>query len=162
MLLAVGGIVAGAGQPKPETEEKPVPKEEVVIGAETFELELAANDKTRRRGLAGRKTIDDGGMLFVFRDARRRSFWMKDCLVDMDILFLDSRGRIVRTHQMKTEPPRQPLESVRGYERRLKLYGSSRPAQFAVELKAGSIDRLKLEPGQTIELDTVRLRKLAR
>ncbi len=154
-------MVAAAGPSKPQ--EKPVPKEKVVIGGETFELELAADDRTRRRGLAGRDQIDDhGGMLFVYRHAWRRSFWMKDCLVDMDVLFLDSRGRIVRVHEMKAEPPQKPDEPRRVYERRLKLYGSSRPMQFAIELKAGSIDRLDLEPGPVIELDLPRLKKLAR
>ncbi len=87
---------------------------------------------------------------------------MKDCLIDIDLIFLDGRGRIIRLHKMKREPPRGKDESVFAYERRLKDYSSHRPMQFAIELEAGSIDRLKLEPGRTIRLDLRRLRKMAK
>ncbi len=110
-----------------------------------------------------RAQIDEhGGMLFIYRDVRWRTFWMKNCLVDIDLVYLDGRGRIVRRHKMKKEPPRGADETEAAYERRLKRYTSRRPAQFAIELNAGSIDRLKLKRGQTIELDLPRLRKMAR
>ncbi len=138
-------------------------KELVVIAGETFRLDPAVNVKARQRGLGGREKIEDhGGMLFVFPDARRRSFYMKDCVIDIDIMFLDDRGRITAVHKMKTEPPRRADESVRAYERRLKLYPSLRPVRFAIELETGSIERLKLKPGRTIPLDLPRLKKLAR
>ncbi len=138
-------------------------KEHVVIAGETFRLEPAVNAKTRQRGLGGREKIEDhGGMLFVFPDARRRSFYMKDCVIDIDIMFLDDRGRITALHKMMKEPPRRADESVRAYERRLKLYPSRRPVRFAIELETGSIERLKLKPGRTISLDLQRLKKLAR
>jgi uncharacterized membrane protein (UPF0127 family) len=138
-------------------------KERVTIAGETFRLDPAVDTKTRTRGLGGREKLDDhGGMLFVFPDSRRRSFWMKGCLIDIDILFLDDRGRITAVHKMKKEQLRGEDESVYAYEWRLRLYPSMRPARFAIELEAGSIDRLKLKPGQTIELDLPRLRKMAR
>lgn len=156
LAIAVLLVLAGAD---PTT--RPA-KEQVVIAGETFRLELAVDDKTRALGLGGREKIEDhGGMLFVFRDARRRSFWMKDCRFDIDIMFLDDRGRITAVHKMKQEPPRGEDETALDYGRRLKLYPSMRPARFAIELEAGSIERLKLKPGQTITLDLPRLRKLA-
>ena len=163
VVLVLGGAVLGADAPKDDKDPKEKLKEKIVIEGKAFQLELAVDDKARTLGLAGREKIEpNGGMLFVFPDTRYRSFWMKDCLVKMDLLFLDSRGRIVRVHEMKTEPPRRPDESVGRYERRLKLYASRRPVQFAIELEAGSIDRLKLKPGQAVALDVVRLKKLAR
>jgi len=157
LLLALLLLLAAA---PPTTQPA---KERVTIAGETFRLELAVRKKTRTRGLGGRKKLDDhGGMLFVFREDERRSFWMKDCLIDIDILFLDNRGRITATHKMKKEPLRREGESVFAYERRLKLYPSIRPARFAIELEPGSIDRLKTKPGQTISLDLPRLRKMAR
>ena len=157
LCLATIVILAAAG---PAT--RPA-KERVVIAGETFRLEPAVNAKARQRGLGGREKIEDhGGMLFVFRDARRRSFYMKDCVFDIDIMFLDDRGRITALHKMKTEPPRRQDETVRAYERRLKLYPSRRPVRFAIELETGSIERLKLKPGLTIPLDLQRLKKMAR
>jgi uncharacterized membrane protein (UPF0127 family) len=63
---------------------------------------------------------------------------------------------------MKKEPPRGADETEAAYEWRLKAYRSQRPAQFAIELKAGSIDRLKLKRGQTVEMDLARLKRMAR
>ncbi len=161
-VVLVGLLAAAPGPASRPAETEPA-REDVVIAGELFRLELAANARLRARGLGGREKVsDDGGMLFVFPDTRYRSFWMKDCLVDIDLMFLDSRGRIVAVHRMKTEPPRGPRESMPAYERRLKLYASSRPTRIAIELKTGSIDRLKLETGQLIELDLVRLKKKAR
>ena len=160
LLLAAA---AGGTDGKKKAEQKGPPTEKVVIGAETFKLEIAADPKSRIRGLMERTKIDDhGGMLFVFRNSMRRSFWMKNCLVDIDLVFLDRRGGIVALHKMKVEPPRRKSESEGAYHRRLKRYPSHRRSQFAIELKAGSIDRLKLKRGKTIELDFKKLKKLAK
>jgi uncharacterized membrane protein (UPF0127 family) len=137
--------------------------ETITIAGEMFKLELAADFASRNKGLMGRTSIDDrGGMLFIHTDPAVLSFWMANCVIDIDILFLDSQGRITATHQMKAEPPKHQNESQKAYEDRLKRYSSKRIAQFAIELKAGSIERLKLKPGQVIEAEWERLRKLAR
>ena len=158
-------VVAAAGgtDDKKKPEPKGPPTEKVVIGAETFKLEIAADPKSRIRGLMERTKIEDhGGMLFVFRKSMRRSFWMKNCLVDIDIVFLDRRGRIVALHKMKVQPPRRKSESEGAYHRRLKSYPSRSRSQFAIELKAGSIDRLKLKRDKKIELNFKKLQKLAK
>ena len=163
LLLALAAVAAAGEPQKPDAKEPPPAREEVVIGGEVFKLEIAADPVARARGLMGREKIDEhGGMLFVYRDVRRRTFWMKNCLVDIDLLYLDSKGRIVQRYKMKKEPPRGADESKMAYEWRLKSYRSRRPAQFIIELKAGSIERLKLQRGQVIELDRARLRRMAR
>ena len=157
LLLAAGAF----GQDAPKDDQKKPLKEQIIIAEETFKLEVAADDKTRAKGLMGRKSIDEhGGMIFIYKRARPQSFWMKNCLIDIDILYLDSRGRIVSMHKMKKEPPRGQHETAFDYERRLKRYPSGRPAQFIIELKPSSIDRLKLKVGQTIELDLPKLRQI--
>lgn len=152
-----------AAKPPPKDKEKKPVIEEVEIAGEIFKLEVAADALARAKGLSGRKKIDDdGGMIFVYPYEKRLSFWMIDCLVDIDIIFLDRRGRITARHEMKAEPLQQPGERRVDYERRLKRYSSRRPTQYAIELKAGSIKRLKLEDGQRIELDFKKLRKMAK
>ncbi len=162
-LLFVLIVAAGAiGQDDKEADaSKKIPKEEIVIGEHTFKLEVAANTKTRAKGLMGREKIDEhGGMIFIYKRAQMQRFWMKNCLIDIDLLYLDGRGRIVSMHKMKKEPLRGQNETVFDYERRLKRYPSRRTAQFIIELQAGSIDRLKPKVGQTIELDLPRLRQI--
>jgi uncharacterized membrane protein (UPF0127 family) len=81
--------------------------------------------------------------------------------VDIDIIFLDTRGRVTALHRMKAEPPRSPQESDEAYRSRLPMYSSGLPAQFAIELPAGSLDRLKLAVEDRIELDLDRLKGMA-
>ena len=136
--------------------------ETVRIEGEVFFLEIAADNARRTRGLGGRELIEeDGGMLFVFPRPRVLGFVMRDCLVPIDIAFLDQFGTVVATHEMPIEP-REPGESDGAYERRLTTYSSNAAAQFAIELRAGKLRELGIERGDTIELDTTRLQRIAR
>ena len=135
----------------------------VWIGGELFSLEIAADSATRARGLMHRSQIDPaGGMLFVFPTNRPRSFWMKNCLVDMDILYLDGDGVVIRQHQMFAEPLQQEKESMAEYHRRLQRYPSLDPARFAIELKHGTAARLKINQGDRVEMDIPELLQVAR
>jgi uncharacterized protein len=139
----------------------------VVINGETFNLELALDDQAREMGLKHRTSIPDrGGMLFVFPDDKLRvqSFWMHECLVDMDIIYLDPRGRVTATYHMKALPPKQAGESEDEYRERVreKAYSSGYPAQFVIEVQAGSLERLNVKFEQKIDLDIPRLKAMAR
>lgn len=146
----------------------------VTLSGRTFELELALDDEKRFTGLSGRESIpEDGGMLFVFPDSKVRSsaFVMRDCPVDIDIIFLDRSARIIAMHAMKAEPPRaedeKELDSTgvnQKYESRLKKYPSRFPTQYVIELKGGTLAELNppLKTGQKITLDEAGLKKRAR
>lgn len=119
----------------------------VEINGQTFHLELAADPETRQLGLGGRSEIaDDGGMIFVFKNPIVLQFVMRDCLTDIDIIFLDGAGRITALHQMtveEPEPARRDGESDSVfyarrsvYEQRLKKYSSRFAAQFASSSRA--------------------------
>jgi uncharacterized membrane protein (UPF0127 family) len=153
---------APAQQPPPTTMPEPV-YEQVTIGGEQFKLELAIDEPSRAKGLMGRTSISpSGGMIFVHPYPQVQAYWMAYCVTDMDIMYLDTRGRIVSTHTMKVEPPKRDEETTAQYELRLRNYTSGRPAMFAIELKAGTIERLKLKPGMDISLDLERLKKMAK
>ncbi len=135
--------------------------EQVIIAGELFRLEVASDDSTRTQGLMGRTEIaSDGGMLFIFRTAQVRQFWMGYCLVDIDIIFLDPNGRVTAIHTMKTEAPRKEDESEFDYRQRLADYPSVYATQFAIELRAGSIERLGVNVDDKIELDLARLKAM--
>lgn len=136
--------------------------EKLTIGGEEFELEIAATPEARERGLMGRDEIKEhSGMIFIYAWAQTLSFWMKNCPIEMDILFINDKGVIVAAHRMKPAPAMRPGESESAYDARLPRYESRRPAQFAIELKAGTIERLKIKPGDRIEMEVQRLTKLA-
>jgi uncharacterized membrane protein (UPF0127 family) len=135
----------------------------IPIGNEIFYVEIVNTNQTRAQGLMHRTEIPkDGGMLFVFPDSILRSFWMKNCLIPMDLIFLDSRGTITATHEMPIEDPQNEAESEWEYDNRLSHYWSNSPARFAIELQSGSIKRLGLKVNERIALDFPYLRSLAR
>lgn len=135
----------------------------VDIAGETFELELALNHFDREHGLMERRSLPDHiGMLFVFPDAEERSFWMKNCYIDLDLMFLDSRGTVLSVHRMWVEHPKGENEPPWVYEARLKHYWSNGPSRFAIELSAGSLDRLEVGVNDKITLDLPLLKRMAR
>ena len=152
-LIAV--ILSGPSQLPEAIDERPDRETvDIRIAGEEFSLWIAADDSSQHTGLAGLTDIPDrGGMLFVYPTPRPRRFYMAYCLIDIDLIFLDSESRIVALHEMSAEPPRRTDESEAAYSRRLPRYRSLQPAQYAIELKAGSIRRLGLRVGQRIDAD---------
>ena len=140
----------------------------VNLGGTPFTLEVVADNDTRYKGLSGRESIeDDGGMIFIFPRPDIMNFVMRDCFIDIDIIYLDAMGTVVRTHAMKMEAPRGPDEGAIGetnatYDRRLKKWSSGRRAQFAIEIQAGLIAKLGVKPGDQIELDLKKLKRWAK
>ena len=67
----------------------------VRIGRETFHLEVAADDESRRVGLSGREELAaSAGMLFLFEEPQEVAFWMKDTSIPLSLAWVDSAGRI--------------------------------------------------------------------
>jgi hypothetical protein len=142
---------------------------DVVLRGETFTLDAAIDDAARARGLGGRAGISDhGGMVFIFPRPSIQNFWMYECLVPIDVAFLDARGRVTARYTMPVEPPRSAGErreialEEAAYQNRLPRYSSRLPAQFAIELQAGTLERLGINVGDVIVLDLPRLKALAR
>ena len=140
-----------------------LPLEKVTIGSRNFDFEVAATEAAIQRGLGGRSDIpEDGGMVFVFPFPSNHSFWMRDCLVDIDIAFLDRDGVVVAAYEMKAEPLRGESESEAAYFARLARYPSGPKAHFAVETRAGTNKALGITVGSRIAVDPARLLSLRR
>ena len=55
-------------------------------------LEVARTPREQERGLMNREWIpENGGMLFVFPDDAIRSFWMRDTIVGLDLVFIGEK-----------------------------------------------------------------------
>jgi len=140
---ATTGTGATDGQSKSDNPETM----KIAIADKVFSLELALDSPARIKGLSGRSDLaEDEGMLFVFPTSQRElSFVMRDCLIPIDIIFLSSQGTVVATHEMTVEPLETRSDPAVNYN-------SKWPAQFAIELRSGSIRELKIQEGQKIEL----------
>jgi uncharacterized membrane protein (UPF0127 family) len=115
----------------------------IEIKGETFTVELAYTPGSRAQGLMYRKNLPaDRGMLFIFDRDAPRSFYMKNCLIDLDIIFFRSDGLIVNIHTMKAPTPGEKLV----------YYLSGAPVKYALELPAGTATRLNISRGERIDL----------
>lgn len=108
-------------------------------GAHAYYLELAIDLEQQRRGLMHREHMAENfGMLFVYDAPRPQSFWMKNTLIPLDMLFIgeDLRvGSIVERAKPKSRTPRS----------------SSAPAQYVLELVGGQSAQHRLQAGDRVE-----------
>ena len=111
----------------------------VKIDRWTIKAEVADSPESRRKGLSARPQLEPGyGMLFVFPEPIRVSFWMKDTLVPLSIAYLDSDGTILEIHQMAPNDLRQ-------------VY-SSGPVRYALEVRQGWFAERGIQPGVKAQL----------
>ena len=141
-------------EPEPLTESL-----DLTLNGQVFRLELALNHAQRYQGLSDRRSIgEDRGMLFVHRSAQVLQFVMRRCHVPIDLIYLDEHGRIVAMHAM---PVVQPIGGNRWYDPRTS-YSSHKYAQFAIELRGGTLPTLGLQVGDIIDLPLEALKARAR
>ncbi len=161
MLFIVAGCGPVPGEEVLQGENAKEPfLEEVVLNGHAVMMELALTPEQRARGLMGREALaDDEGMLFVFPDTEPYpaavSFWMKDCLIPIDVIFISREGEIVSIHEMEPPEPGTPDDE-------LKAYPSGSPVQFAIEVRGGLAEELDLGPGDIIELQYEDLMEMAK
>jgi uncharacterized protein len=108
-----------------------------------FQVELAVKASEWEQGLMARECLPiDQGMLFIFPEAAPRSFWMKNTLVPLDIIFFDGNGKLINT---KTAGPcvQEPCD----------IYTSSFPAQSVLEINAGLAAEVDLGTGDQLILE---------
>lgn len=104
--------------------------------------ELAMTDAEMQKGLMYRKELADGrGMLFVYKEDRKLSFWMKNTLIPLSIAYIGSDGVIKDIRDM------EPLS--------LASVESSRYVRYALEAPLGFYARAGLEPGDRFDIPEV-------
>jgi uncharacterized membrane protein (UPF0127 family) len=107
-------------------------------GVHVFSVELAVTDEERERGLMFRRSVPEfTGMLFDFKRDQEVTMWMKNTYVSLDMIFIQSDGRIRRIAE-NTE-----TES-------LKIIPSGGPVRAVLEVAAGTARKLGIGPGDRI------------
>jgi uncharacterized membrane protein (UPF0127 family) len=112
-------------------------------GKHAVEVEVAATPDARTRGLMWRTSLAEGkGMLFIFPREQPMSFWMKNCFIWLDMIFIGKDLKIVSV-QENAEPGTT----------------SSRPsagvALYVLEVPGGWAQKVGLKPGLKVQLDGI-------
>ena len=77
-----------------------------------FDVEVARTVEEQRQGLMFRTSLPkDGGMLFPFEQPRIASFWMKNTLIPLDMIFIRADGSIDRIAENTIPESLEPVAS---------------------------------------------------
>jgi uncharacterized membrane protein (UPF0127 family) len=107
----------------------------------SFRLEVADTPLRRERGLMHRKSMEtDRGMVFVFPGDDVQTFWMKNTLVPLDMLFIDLNGRVAGV-----------VENARPMTLDARSIGQ--PTRFVVELNGRTAQSRGIAAGATVVFD---------
>ncbi len=104
----------------------------------SIDIELADTDAKRIQGLMYRKTMDiNQGMFFIFPIELPQSFWMKNTILSLDIMYVNVDKKIVKIHKNAVPFSEESLPSIE-------------PALYVVEVNAGYSDKFGIKEGDTI------------
>ena len=103
-----------------------------------LDIEIADDDYQTQTGLMYRHSMPaNQAMLFVFPDEQRRSFYMKNTEIPLDIIYIDSEKKVVSIQKNA-----KPMDET--------SLPSEAASQYVLEVNAGLADAWKLEKGDRI------------
>ncbi|OGY79613.1 MAG: hypothetical protein A3B74_02460 [Candidatus Kerfeldbacteria bacterium RIFCSPHIGHO2_02_FULL_42_14] len=111
----------------------------------TIEVELALTNNEQRKGLQGREQVPFGtGMLFIFTEKEMRTFWMKDVLVPLDIVWLKDK-RIVGIVE-NAQPPKNE---------KIPTFISPVPVDAVLEISGEALEQYNLKIGENLQYQVI-------
>lgn len=125
-------------------------KPAVLIGDTKIFIEIAETSEDKARGLSGRKRLGEHeGMLFVFDNDTLPTFWMKDMLIPLDIIWIND-GKIVDIHENVLEPEEGTSDA------QLPLYRPETAVDYVLEVNAGFVQKRGIEVGDVVDFSQVK------
>jgi uncharacterized membrane protein (UPF0127 family) len=113
-------------------------------GVHVFSVELAVTNEEREHGLMYRRSVPEFyGMLFDFKRDQEVAMWMKNTYVSLDMIFIESNGRIRRIAE-NTETESE------------KIIPSGGPVRAVLEVAAGTARKLGIEAGDRVATPILR------
>jgi uncharacterized membrane protein (UPF0127 family) len=103
-----------------------------------FTVELAVSNAEQTRGLMYREKLEaDAGMLFLYDAPLIASFWMKNTLIPLDMIFIEANGTVANIH----------ANAVPGD---LKAISSLKPVTGILEINGGLAAQLGIQAGDRV------------
>ncbi|MCL1893637.1 MAG: DUF192 domain-containing protein [Holophagaceae bacterium] len=119
----------------------------VIAKGKRFLAEVARTANERARGLMYRQQLQsDRCMFFVYDQDDYHSIWMKNCLISLDVAWINTDGTVVEIAE--NVPPCSPL---RGDD--CPSFGGTVLSRHFIEFQAGTFKRLGLKVGDKVGWD---------
>ena len=104
-------------------------------GRASFHVEVAQTPEDRAQGLMFREALPRGeGMLFAYDEPATVSFWMRNTLIPLDMLFMSAEGVVTRIHENAVPGDETPIPG-------------GDDVQFVLEIVGGLSETLGLAEG---------------
>lgn len=111
---------------------------QVCFDGHCFIVELALTQDEQIRGLMFREKLSENrGMLFVFQEEANYSFWMKNTLIPLDIIWLNKEREVVFISKNAQPCPADLCPFI----------SPGKPAQYVLEINSGITDKIGLHLG---------------
>jgi uncharacterized membrane protein (UPF0127 family) len=108
-------------------------------GQARFSVEIADEETERAQGLMHRTSLASAaGMLFVYPEPQSLSFWMRNTLIELDMIFTDPTGVVQHVHHRAQPLDETPILGGRGLTHVLEINGG-----MAERLGIGVGDQLR-------------------
>jgi uncharacterized protein len=115
----------------------------VCFGNDCYAVEIAATDAEREKGLMDRQNLGaDQGMIFIYDKPGYYSFWMKNTLIPLDIVWLDKDRRVVFINENAQPCKAADCPAVTPVIQ----------SQYVFEANAGTVKKIGLQYGDRAEL----------
>ena len=86
----------------------------VTIGDNRFKVKLCTTQKSISEGMMGKNFNETfNGMLFMMPETTEQGFWMKDCIIPLDIIIINDRK--INTIHHNCEPCEDNCETYKGF-----------------------------------------------
>lgn len=109
------------------------------VGTVQFTVDVADSNEERSQGLMFVEEMATmEGMLFVYERPQSASFWMRNTLIPLDMLFVDETGIVKNIHPMAV-----PLDET-------PIFGGD-DVKFVLEVNGGLAEMLGLEVGDQMQ-----------
>ena len=114
----------------------------VNIGGATFTVEVVDNPEARAQGLSGRTSLPpSAGMLFVFEDKGIHTFWMKDMMFPLDLVWIGEQCEVISITANISPPMPEQADSD------LPRFRPPQPIRYVLEINVGEAAEANIQPG---------------
>lgn len=129
------------------TNNKTKDKTKINIKENIYTLIVSRTDEDKARGLMNVSYMKSNeGMIFIYENEVKYGFWMKNCLIPLDMIFINKDGKVVDINK-NALPCKENIVCP--------TYYPDFNYKYVIELNSGQIDEIDLKIGDIVKIDEI-------